>query len=325
MPTAPSTPIRRWFVASSAPAGAGPRCARAPQTDEGHAINVSKEALARLRQRSAMTQCAWEAMTYQPRVVQQKIIQPTLRYQGADRDQRKVESHLTPLVRLESELVVAVAHIGLAASPLSYGTPIVFVVDEDDSVRESIELLVRSAGWQPETFESARAFLRHPRVLVPSCLVFDVSLPDLNRLELQKSVAADRPDMPIIVITGRSDVAMAVQAMKGGALEFLTKPFADDVLLNAISKALELSKIALDEDAEIRGLRDRYASLSRRERQVMALVVCGLLNKQVGVELGISEITVKAHRGRVMQKMAASSLPALVMMAARLAVLAPKD
>ena len=192
-------------------------------------------------------------------------------------------------------------------------------------MRESIELLVRSAGWQPETFDSARAFLRYPRVLVPSCLVFEVSLPDLNRLELQKSVAADRPDMPIIVITGRSDVAMAVQAMKGGALEFLTKPFADDVLLNAISKALELSKIALDEDAEIRGLRDRYASLSRRERQVMALVVCGLLNKQVGGELGISEITVKAHRGRVMQKMAASSLPALVMMAARLAVLAPKD
>ena len=156
MPTAPSTPIRRWFVASSAPAGAGPRCARAPQTDEGHAINVSKEALARLRQRSAMTQCAWEAMTYQPRVVQQKIIQPALRYQGADRDQRKVESHLTPLVRLESELVVAVAHIGLAASPMSRGTPIVFVVDDDVSVRESLELLIRNVGWQPETFESAQ-------------------------------------------------------------------------------------------------------------------------------------------------------------------------
>ncbi len=210
------------------------------------------------------------------------------------------------------------------SSTLSHGAPTVFVVDDDISVRESIELLVRSAGWQPETFESAQDFLRRPRVLVPSCLVLDVSLPDLSGLELQKCTAVDRPDIPIIFITGHGDVPMTVQAMKGGALEFLTKPFADDVLLNVINNGLELSKIALSEDAEICALRERHASLSCRERQVMALVVRGLLNKQVAAELGISEITVKAHRGRVMQKMAANSLPALVIMAVRLGVSVPK-
>ena len=197
-------------------------------------------------------------------------------------------------------------------------TPIVFVVDDDVSVRESLELLIRCEGWQPETFASAQEFLACPRALVPSCLVLDVSLPGLNGLELQKCVAGERPDMPIIFITGYGDVPMTVQAMKAGAVEFLTKPFSDDVLLRAIRLALERSHAALRHEAEMGVLRDRYALLSQRERQVMALVVSGLLNKQVGGELGISEITVKAHRGKVMQKMKADSLADLVKMASRL-------
>jgi FixJ family two-component response regulator len=197
-------------------------------------------------------------------------------------------------------------------------TPIVFVVDDDISVRESLEALIRVAGWEPETFASAREFLDRPRVPAPSCLVLDVSLPDLNGLDLQKRIAPDRIDMPIIFITGHGDVPMTVQAMKGGAVEFLTKPFGDEVLLDAIRNALERSRSVLGHEAELRGLRDRYASLSPREREVMGLVVSGLLNKQVGGELGISEITVKAHRGQVMRKMRADSLPDLVTMAARL-------
>jgi FixJ family two-component response regulator len=201
---------------------------------------------------------------------------------------------------------------------MSHATPMVFVVDDDISVRESLELLIRNAGWQSETFESAQQFLSRPRVHVPSCLVLDVTLPGLNGLDLQKRVAVDRTDMPIIFITGYGDVPMTVQAMKAGAVEFLTKPFGDDALLSAIRQALERSRTVLDHEAEIRGLRDCYASLSRREREVMALVVSGLLNKQVGFELGISEITVKAHRGKVMRKMKAGSLADLVNMAARL-------
>jgi FixJ family two-component response regulator len=197
-------------------------------------------------------------------------------------------------------------------------TPIVFVVDDDVSVRESLELLVRCEGWQPETFASAQEFLDYPRVHIPNCLVLDVSLPGLNGLDLQRLIAGERTDMPIIFITGYGDVPMTVQAMKAGAVEFLTKPFNDDVLLTAIRGALERSRVALSLEAEMRVLRDRYASLSQRERQVMALVVSGLLNKQVGGELGISEITVKAHRGKVMQKMKADSLADLVKMAARL-------
>ena len=196
--------------------------------------------------------------------------------------------------------------------------PIVFVVDDDISVRESVELLIRCEGWQPETFASGQEFLTRPRALVPSCLVLDFSLPGLNGLELQKRVAVERPDMPIIFITGYGDVPMTVQAMKAGAVEFLTKPFGEDALLGAIRAALERSRVALSREAEMRVLQDRYASLSRRERQVMGRVVSGLLNKQIGGELGISEITVKAHRGKVMQKMNADSLADLVRMAAKL-------
>ena len=205
-------------------------------------------------------------------------------------------------------------------SPMAPTKPIVFVVDDDISVRESLELLIASAGWQPEIFASAHEFLKRPRHRLPSCLVLDLSLPGLNGLELQKRVAAERTEMPIIFITGHGDVPMTVQAMKAGAIEFLTKPFSDEALLNAIRDALERSRTALAHEAETQSLRNRYASLTDRERQVMALVVSGLLNKQVGGELGISEITVKAHRGKVMQKMRADSLPALVKMAAQLQV-----
>jgi FixJ family two-component response regulator len=197
-------------------------------------------------------------------------------------------------------------------------TPIVFVVDDDISVRESLELLVRFAGWRCETFASATEFLRRPRAPVPSCLILDVQLPDLNGLDLQQRVATDRVDMPVIFITGFGDVPMTVRAMKAGAVEFLMKPFSDVVVLTAIGNAIDRSSRALDGDAELKRLGDRFGSLSRRERQVMTLVVTGHLNKQVAAELGISEITVKAHRGRVMRKMDAGSLAQLVNIAARL-------
>ena len=207
---------------------------------------------------------------------------------------------------------------------MSHATPIVFVVDDDVSVRESLELLIRFSGWRVETFASAEEFLAHEPPVAPRCLVLDVSLPDLNGLDLQKRIAANQLDMPIIFITGYGDVPTTVRAMKAGAVEFLTKPFGDQVLLDAIRAALERSRTALDQEAEMRALRDRYASLSAREREVMALVVSGLLNKQVGGELGISEITVKAHRGKVMRKMKADSLADLVNIAARLRLAAPK-
>ena len=196
-------------------------------------------------------------------------------------------------------------------------TPIVFVVGDDVSVRESLELLVMSAGWRAETFESAQGFLSRPRSTVPCCLVLDVTLPGLNGLELQQQLV-ERTDMPIIFITGYGDVPMTVRAMKAGAVEFLTKPFKDGVLLDAIRHAIERSRNALREQSEMHALQSSYASLTPREREVMALVVSGLLNKQVGGELDISEITVKAHRGQVMRKMKAESLPDLVTMAARL-------
>jgi FixJ family two-component response regulator len=203
---------------------------------------------------------------------------------------------------------------------MSRTTPIVFVVDDDVSVRESLELLIRNAGWQPEMFESAQAFLVHPRAVVPSCLILDIALPGLNGLQLQERIAADRADMPIIFITGVGDVPTTVQAMKAGAVEFLTKPFSVPALLSAIQKAIERSETALQFEAGIKSLRERYVTLSRREREVMGLVVRGLLNKQVGFELGISEITVKVHRGQVMRKMEAGSLADLVNIAGKLGI-----
>ena len=197
-------------------------------------------------------------------------------------------------------------------------TPIVFVVDDDVSVRESLELLIHSAGWSPETFPSAAAFLARPRVDVPSCLVLDVSLPDLNGLELQTRIADDRFELPIIFITGYGDVPMTVRAMKAGAVEFLTKPIDEQSLLRALDDAVGKARATFEGQVNLRALRDGYASLSRRERQVMALVSSGFLNKQVGVRLGISEITVKAHRGHLMRKMQAPSFAELVNMAARL-------
>ena len=206
----------------------------------------------------------------------------------------------------------------LMSSLFLHAIPTVFVVDDDVAVRESLESLICAAGWQPETFASAHEFLARPRVLTPTCLVLDVTLPDLNGLDLQKRIATDRIDMPIIFITGHGDVPMTVRAMKAGAVEFFTKPYGDEVLLSAIQQAIECSHATLRREGAMRSIRDSYASLSRRERQVMALVVRGLLNKRVGAELGISEITVKAHRGNMMRKMKADSLPDLVNMAARL-------
>jgi FixJ family two-component response regulator len=209
-----------------------------------------------------------------------------------------------------------VSHVA-GASPVPSVTPVVFIVDDDISVRESLELLIRNESWKPETFASAQEFLARPRLSVPSCLILDISLPGLDGLELQKRMA-DRPELPIIFITGYGDVPKSVQAMKAGAVEFLTKPFNDETLLTAVRQALERSRLALAREAEMQQLRSCYASLTPRERQVMALVVSGLLNKQVGGELGISEITVKAHRGQVMQKMKADSVAHLVKMAERL-------
>jgi len=197
-------------------------------------------------------------------------------------------------------------------------TPIVFVVDDDVSVRESLEALIGTEGWRAECFASAQDFLARPPAQTPSCLILDVNLPDLNGLELQAQMAGERLGMPIIFITGYGDIPMTVRAMKAGAAEFLTKPFANDALVGAIQQAIDRSTASLREEAELQALRDRYASLSRREREVMALVVVGRLNKQVGGELGISEITVKAHRGRVMEKMQVRSLAELVKLNARL-------
>jgi FixJ family two-component response regulator len=203
---------------------------------------------------------------------------------------------------------------------MSQDTPTVFIVDDDISVRDSLELLIRAAGWHPEIFESAEEFLEFPKSRTPNCLILDVNLPDLNGLDLQERLARERSDMPIIFVTGYGDVPMTVKAMKAGAAEFLTKPFDDEQLLAAITIALDRSRTSLASASDVQNLRDRYASLSRREQEVLALVVTGLLNKQVAFQLGISEITVKAHRGQVMRKMEARSLPDLVNMAAKLEI-----
>jgi FixJ family two-component response regulator len=206
----------------------------------------------------------------------------------------------------------------LGASVMTDVAPIVFVVDGDVTVRESLQLLVHREGWQPRAFSSAQEFFARPPVSVPNCLILDVSFADLDGLDVQRRASLERPEMPIIFITGHGDVRTTVQAMKAGAFEFLIKPFRDEVILCAIRDALECSRVALGREAEMSVLRNCYASLSPRERQVMGLVVSGFLNKQVGGELGISEITVKAHRGKVMLKMKADSLPALVKMSGKL-------
>ena len=202
--------------------------------------------------------------------------------------------------------------------PLEFVPPIVFVVDDDISVREGLEHLIRCTGLRVETFASAAAFLRRERPLTPSCLLLDLNLPDLHGLELQNRIVAAGPGMPIIFISAYGDVPTTVRAMKAGALEFLTKPLCEDALLNAIEDALQHSAAALAHEAQIRVLRERYESLSRREREVMDLVVSGMLNKLIGGILGISEITVKAHRAKMMRKMNAGSLADLVKMAAKL-------
>ena len=210
----------------------------------------------------------------------------------------------------------------MAPPQAARGRPVVFVVDDDPSVRESLASLISAAGWRAQVFGSAAEFLARPSSRAASCLVLDVTLPDLNGLELQERIATHRSEMPIIFITGHGSVPMTVRAMKAGAIEFLTKPFRGEVLLRAIGQALERSSATLVREAERTILRERYALLTPREQQVMELVVRGHLNKVIGTELGITEITVKAHRGRVMEKMAAESLPDLVNMAAGLGLAA---
>ena len=213
---------------------------------------------------------------------------------------------------------MSIASAPVRTSPLIQATPIVFVVDDDLAMRESLESLILGSGRHPETFASAREFLGRPRPVAPSCLVLDVTLPDLNGLDLQERLSADRYDMPIIFITGHGDVPMTVKAMKAGAIEFLTKPFSSKVLLSAIEHAIDYSRATLCHALELQSLLERYASLTARECEVMRLVVQGLLNKQIGGELGITELTVKAHRGHMMRKMGARSLAGLVGMAANL-------
>lgn len=211
----------------------------------------------------------------------------------------------------------AVHMVGATRNVGSASKPVVFIVDDDVSVRESLRPLIAQAGWQPEVFASAAEFLDHRGAVAPGCLVLDVSLPDLDGLEVQKRIA-DRTELPIVFITGYGDIPMTVRAMRAGAVEFLTKPFVPEALLGAVRGAIERSRAVLDAELAMRALRARFELLSPRERQVMELVVGGRLNKQIAGELGISEITVKAHRGSLMRKLKAESLADLVKMANRL-------
>lgn len=224
-----------------------------------------------------------------------------------------------------AEGLLAGLHLSIAASrtvdvvTLPDVTSLVYVVDGDPSVRATLELLIRAQGWKAETFSSPAEFLARPRVMTPCCLLLELSPPGLSGLELQKRLAG-RADLPIVFITGHADVPTTVRAMKAGAFDFLTKPLEQEVLVTVIRQALERSRAMLVHESAMLALRTRYASLTKRERDVMRLVVSGLLNKQVGGELGITEITVKAHRGQVMRKMKADSLAGLVTMATRLGV-----
>lgn len=213
----------------------------------------------------------------------------------------------------------------LVSTETSRLTPVVYVVERNEAERESLEQLIRCEGWHPETFASAEEFLAHPLEVVPSCLLLDVSLPGLSGLELQKRAAVDYPHIPIIFLSAKGEIPIAVEAIKAGAIEFLLKPFVHRGLLSAFREALNRSRKIITREAEKRALQRCYASLSCRQRQVMAFVSSGLLNKQVGVELGISEITVKAHRGQVMQKMHAESFSDLVKMAAKLGLSKRKE